>query len=158
MRILEALWMVAPLSAKEIATQLGVLPDRIYYHLGQLEKAGLIHVSEYRPLAGGKVERMYQPTTVEPPSDQSDPLEVAQFLCAMLEATQADITAASTAKANGEQRSIHLVRTTLRINDEQQQQLNTQINELLQAFHEHPNEAGHWTRVLFTVIDLEQRT
>jgi hypothetical protein len=99
-RLLECLWG-RPHSAKELAEWASLLPDRLYYHLAQLEQARLIEIAEYCRLAGCKVERVYRPTPVEPPGDEASPLEFTEFLGAMLEATRADITAASIAKEAG---------------------------------------------------------
>lgn len=65
-RLLEALWET-PQSARELADRADLPADRLYYHLGQLERAGLIEIAEYRPLARGKVERVYAPAVTEPP-------------------------------------------------------------------------------------------
>ncbi len=51
----------------------GLPADRPYYHLSQLERAGLIEVTEYRPLAHGKVEDVYAPAKAEPPGDAASP-------------------------------------------------------------------------------------
>src|SRR5260370_39067627 len=96
-----------------------MVSDRVYYHLGQLEQAGLIEIAEYRRLPGGKVERVYRPTPVEPPGDEATPLEFAEVLGVMLEATRADITAASIAKEAGARREITLLRTTVRLPEAQ---------------------------------------
>ena len=42
--------MQRPRSARELADCAGLPADRLYYHLGQLEQAGLIEVAEYRRL------------------------------------------------------------------------------------------------------------
>ena len=67
-RLLEAMWF-GPRSAKELAEAVGLPPDRLYYHLRQLEQAAVIEVSGYRPLPGGKVERLYQRAEAEPPAE-----------------------------------------------------------------------------------------
>src|SRR5256885_17084350 len=95
-RLLECLWG-RPQSAKELAEWFGMAPDRLYYHLAQLEEAKLIEIAEYRRLPGGKVERVDRPTSVEPPGDETNPLEFAEVLDVMLEATPGDLTAASVA-------------------------------------------------------------
>src|SRR5215469_7376876 len=115
-RLLECLWG-RPQSAKELAEWVGLAPARLYYHLAQLEEAKLIEIAEYRRLPGGKVERVYRPTPMEPPGDEATPLERAAFLGAMLEATRADITAASIATDAGERREITLLRTTFRLTE-----------------------------------------
>src|SRR5215469_2776564 len=115
-RLLECLWG-RPQSAKELAEWAAMAPDRLYYHLAQLEQAGLIEIAEYRRLPGGKVERVYRPTPIEPPGEQATPLEFAEFLGVMLEATRADITAASVAKEAGQRREIMLTRATVRLSE-----------------------------------------
>src|SRR3984957_14654517 len=75
-RLFELL-VLRPQSAKELAVRVGLRPDRLYHHLAQLEEGKLIEIAEYRPLAGGKVERVYAPTAVEPLVDDASPADVA---------------------------------------------------------------------------------
>src|SRR5712692_1036775 len=102
-RLLECRWG-RPQSAKELAEWAGMTPDRLYYHLAQLEQARLIEIAEYRRLPGGKVERVYRPTSVEPPGDEATPLEFADFLGVLRVTKKDDITAASVAKEAGQRR------------------------------------------------------
>jgi DNA-binding transcriptional ArsR family regulator len=155
-RLLECLWG-GPQSAKELAEWVGLAPDRLYYHLAQLEEAKLIEIAEYRRLPGGKVERVYRPTSVEPPGDEATPLEMAEFLGAMLEATRADITAASVAKEAGHRREITLTRTTVRLSEAQLVLLRDSLLSLVRLAHEEPEDEGAWTRVVVTLIDLQDR-
>lgn len=155
-RVLECLWGRAQ-SAKELAEWAGLPPDRLYYHLAQLEQAGLIEIAEYRRLPGGKVERVYRPTPLEPPGDEATPLEFAEFLGVMLEATRADITAASMAKETGERREITLLRTTVRLSEAELITLRERLLELVRQAHEKPDDEGIWTRVVVTLVDLQDR-
>lgn len=155
-RLLECLWG-QPQSAKELAEWAGLPPDRLYYHLAQLERAGLIEIAEYRRLPAGKVERVYRPTPVEPPDDKATPLEIAEFLGAMLEATRADISGASVAKEAGERREISLTRTTLRLTEAELVALRERLLELLRQAQEQPHDEGIWTRVVVTLVDLQDR-
>ncbi len=155
-RLLECLWG-QPQSAKELAEWAGMAPDRLYYHLAQLEQAGLIEIAEYRRLPGGKVERVYRPTSVEPPGDEATPLEFADFLGAMLEATRADITAASMAKEAGERREITLQRATVRLSEADLVALRERLFELVRQVQEQPDDKGIWTRVVVTLVDLQDR-
>ena len=66
LRLVEWL-MERPRSARELADCAGLPADRLYYHLGQLEQAGLIEVAKYRRLARGKAERVYA-AAKRPPS------------------------------------------------------------------------------------------
>lgn len=48
-RLREALWET-PQSARELADRADLPADRLSYHLGRLERAGLVEIAEYRPL------------------------------------------------------------------------------------------------------------
>jgi DNA-binding transcriptional ArsR family regulator len=155
-RLLERLWG-HPQSAKELAAWAALPPDRLYHHLAQLEQARLIEIAEYRRLPGGKVERVYRPTPVEPPGDEASPGEVAAVLGATLEATRADITAASVAKEAGERREVALTRATVRLTEAALRTLRDRLLELVRQAQEKADEAGIWTRVVITLVDLEDR-
>lgn len=155
-RLLECLWG-QPRSAKELAAWAGLPADRLYYHLAQLEQAGLIEIAEYRPLPGGKVERIYRPTSVEPPGDEAAPLEIAALLGANLEATRADITAASEAREAGARREITLTRATVRLSEAHLVALRDHLLSLVCQAQEQPDDEGIWTRVVVTLVDLQDR-
>lgn len=148
---------VRPQSAKELAGRVGMRPDRLYHHLAQLEEAKLIEIAEYRPLAGGKVERVYGPAAVEPLADEASPADVALMLNAALETTRADINAATLAKQAGEERLISLSRTGVRLNEPHLAELRSAIEELVLGARDHPDEDGVWTTVLWTAVDREAR-
>ncbi len=146
-----------PQSAKELAARVGLRPDRLYHHLAQLEEGKLIEIAEYRPLAGGKVERVYAPTTVEPLVDDASPADVARLLGAALETTRADINAATLAKQAGEERLITLSRTGVRLNAGRLAELRAAVEDLLRRAREQPDDDGVWTTVLWTAVDREDR-
>jgi DNA-binding transcriptional ArsR family regulator len=154
-RLLEWLFE-APRSARQLAGCAGLPADRLYYHLGQLEQAGLIEVAEYRPLARGKVERVYAPAQTEPPGDDAGPEETAAFQRSMLEATAMDITAACRARQAGRRREVDLHRGALRLTDEALAELRGHIAQLAARFAD-PAVDGTWTRVVMTLIDLQDR-
>jgi DNA-binding transcriptional ArsR family regulator len=145
-----------PRSARQLADCAGLPADRLYYHLRQLEQAGLIEVAEYRQLAHGKVERIYAPAETEPPGDDADPEEMAMFLGSMLEATAADITAAYQAKQAGHRREVDLHRGALRLTDQALAELRGYIEQLADRFGD-AGADGTWTRVVLTLVDLEDR-
>jgi DNA-binding transcriptional ArsR family regulator len=146
-----------PQSAKELAKHIGMRPDRLYHHLAQMEEAKLIEIAEYRRLAGGKVERVYAPTAVEPLGADPTPADVALMLNAALETTRADVNAATLAQEAGEDRRIGLGRTVLRLSEAHLTQLKAAIEDLLLAAQDHPDDDGVWTTVLWTAIDREDR-
>ena len=148
---------VQPSSARELAGRTGMRAERLYHHLAQLEEAKLIEIAEYRPLAGGKVERVYAPAAAEPLTDDPSPAEVALMLNAALEITRADVNAATAAREAGEHRQIMLSRTGVRLNEQHLTELTAAIGELLRAAQDHPDEDGTWTTVLWTAIDRQDR-
>ena len=154
-RLLEWLFE-APRSARQLADCAGLPADRLYYHLGQLEQAGLIEVAEYRPLARGKVERVYAPAETEPPGDDADPEETAAFLGSMLQATAMDITAAYQAKRAGRRREVDLHRGALRLTDQALAELRGHIEQLAARFAD-PGADGTLTRVVMAIVDLQDR-
>jgi DNA-binding transcriptional ArsR family regulator len=145
-----------PRSARELAVCAGLPADRLYYHLGQLEQAGLIEVAEYRPLARGKVERVYAPAQTEPPGDGAGPEETAAFLGSVLEATAIDITAAFRAKQEGSRREVDLHRGALRLTDEALAELRGHIEQLAARFAD-PGADGTLTRVVLALVDVQDR-
>lgn len=154
-RLLEWLFE-APRSARELADCAGLPADRLYYHLGQLEQAGLIEVAEYRPLARGKVERVYAPAQTEPPGDDTDPEETAALLGSMLQATAMDITAACRARQAGGRREIDLHLGALRLTDEALAELRGHIEQLTARFADRAAD-GTVTRVVLALVDLQDR-
>jgi len=154
-RLLEWLFE-APRSARQLAGCAGLPADRLYYHLGQLQQAGLIEVAEYRPLARGKVERVYAPAETEPPGDDADPEETAAFLGSMLEATAMDITAAYQARRAGRRREVDLHRVALRLTDQALAELRGHLEQLAARFAD-PGADGTWTRVVLALVDLQDR-
>jgi DNA-binding transcriptional ArsR family regulator len=154
-RLLEWLFE-APRSARQLADCAGLPADRLYYHLGQLQHAGLIEVAEYRPLARGKVERVYAPAQTEPPGDDADPEETAALLGSMLQATAMDITAACRARQAGGRREIDLHLGTLRLTDEALAELRGHIEQLTARFAD-PGADGTVTRVVLALVDLHDR-
>ena len=154
-RLLEWLFE-APRSARQLADCAGLPADRLYYHLGQLQQAGLIEVAEYRPLARGKVERVYAPAETEPPGDDADPEETAAFLGSMLEATAMDITAAYQARRAGRRREVDLHRVALRLTDQALAELRGHLEQLAARFAD-PGADGTWTRVVLALVDLQDR-
>ena len=146
----------APRSARQLADCAGLPADRLYYHLGQLEQAGLIEVAEYRPLARGKVERVYAPAQTEPPGDDADPEETAAFLGSVLEASAMDISAAYQAKRAGRRREVDLHRGAVRLTDQALAELRGHIEQLAARFADSGAD-GTLTGVVLALVDLEDR-
>ena len=148
--------MEQPRSARELADRAGLPADRLYYHLGQLEQAGLIEVAEYRRLARGKAERVYAPAEAEPPGDDASPQETAAFLGSVLEATAMDITAAFQAKQAGRRREVDVTRAAVRLTDEALAELRGHLAQIAARSAE-PGAEGTWTRLVLVLADLQDR-
>jgi DNA-binding transcriptional ArsR family regulator len=156
-----------PRSARELADCLDMPADRLYYHLGQLERAGLVEVAEYRRLTGGKVERVYGPAVAEPPGEAASPEEMVAFLGSMLDATRADIAAAYQAKQDGRRREVDLLRGAVRLTEQGLAELRGHIEQLAAKFGDPATDGadsaqcaedgGVWTRVVVTAVDLQDR-
>ena len=155
-RLLDALWL-GPQSAKELAEPAGVPVDRLYYHLKQLERAGLIEVVEYRELSGGKVERVYGRVRVEPPGDDATPAETAEFLGQVLHTSRMDIADAFAARERGAEREVMVTRTGVRLSRAHLAELNSRIEELAREARDNPDPNGVWSSVLFAIVDLRDR-
>jgi DNA-binding transcriptional ArsR family regulator len=158
-RLVEALWET-PRSVAELAECLSLPADRLYYHLGQLERAGLIEVVEYRRLPRGKVERIYAPAQIEPPADAADAEEMVAFLGSVLEATRADIAAAYRAKQEGRRREVDLHRGAVQLTEHALGELRGRIEELVRTYTgplDQPEDGAVWTRLLVAVVDLQDR-
>lgn len=155
-RLMDSLWL-GPRSAKELADVAGVPADRLYYHLKQLEKAGLVEVVEYRQLPGGKVERVYGRVETEPPDDDATPAQTAEFLGQVLQATRVDINQAMAARERDADRQVSVTRTGARLSRAHLAELRARFEELAQQARDHPDEDGVWTSVLFAMVDLQDR-
>ena len=154
-RLFEALWN-GPRSAKELAAEVGLPPDRLYYHLRQLERAGIVEVGEYRALPSGKAERVYRRVEAEPPGDASTPEEVATFLQSVLDVTKADITAAFMAREAGGQREVAVAQGPLWLTAEGVAEFQRVFHELYVRFGR-PDPAGTRARALVALVDVEDR-
>jgi DNA-binding transcriptional ArsR family regulator len=145
-----------PRSARELADCAGLPADRLYYHLGQLEQAGLIEVAEHRRLARGKVERVYAAAATEPPGDDATPQETAAFLESVLSATAMDITAAFQAKQAGRRREVDVTRSAVRLTEEALAELRGHLSQIAARCAD-PGTEGTWTRVVLVLADLQDR-
>lgn len=159
LRMMELLW-VRPRSARELAPLVGMPTDRLYHHLKLLLDAGLVEIRDYRPLPGGKVERVYAATMMEPPGEDVTPEELSRFLTMVLETTRADLEAAFLAKAAGERREVHVTRTAARLSLDALRMLREAFeNAVRDAGQGAGNGAGNgpYVRILWTFIDAEDR-
>ncbi|HZU74926.1 MAG TPA: winged helix-turn-helix domain-containing protein, partial [Acidimicrobiales bacterium] len=95
LRILESLWE-GPKTAKAMGDRLGILPNRLYYHLRTMEEAGLVAVVGAE-LGGRLAERVYGATNLQfgdelmgSPSEERTAVLAAMFLATAEEVAQVD--------------------------------------------------------------------
>lgn len=146
-----------PQSAKELAECVGMRPDRLYHHLGQLEEGKLIEIAEYRRLPGGKVERIYAPASIEPADGEPTPADIALLFSAALETTRADVNAATEAQEAGEQRTVGLGRTVVHLNQQHLDELKATLERLFATASDQPDGDGVWTSLLWVAVDRQDR-
>lgn len=148
---------VRPRSARELAELTGRQPNRLYHHLTLLEEGGLIEVTEYRQVPGGKVERVYAHAAAEPPGDTATPAETAQFLSAVLETTRAEITVAAQAREAGEQRTFGLVRGVVKVSEQRLAEFRALLEQFIADARDQPDPDGAWTTILWAAVDRTER-
>lgn len=88
-RMVEEL-MSGPRSAKELAASAGVAPNRVYYHLGVLEAAGMVTVDGFRE-TGRSAERVYVATTTRLSEEGLDDAEGLAVASSLLETALGDL-------------------------------------------------------------------
>ena len=69
-------------TVKDLASTIGLAPDRLYYHLNLLEEAGLVDIAALRP------ERVYSLRTEQHSSSAED---VSELIGAVLDATTSEL-------------------------------------------------------------------
>jgi hypothetical protein len=74
----------------------------------------------------------------------------------MLEATAMDVTAAYQARQAGRRREVDLYRGAIRLTDEALAELRGHIEQLAARFTDSGAD-GTWTRVVTTLVDLQDR-
>jgi len=140
-RLLELLWF-GRRTVKELGDALDMPPDRLYYHLDLLEKGGLVKVVELRPAARGRVERVYAPADHEPPTDETSVEDREAFLAAMIEATLADLHAAMARKKAGGRDKVNLLRSTIFLDPDRQEEMRARLDALAEEFRSEPGTPG----------------
>jgi len=135
-RVLEALWDGRK-TAKELAVVLGVVPNRLYYHLRILEEAGIIRVVD-AAVTGRFAERVYGASVAgygaELVGPSTDPEDRAAFFGAMLAAAGSEIRdvvfTSGSGPAGGRALDLHVVRAVLHTTPEEFAALTQEIDRL----------------------------
>jgi DNA-binding transcriptional ArsR family regulator len=166
LRILECL-RAEPLTASQIARQLAEKPNKLHYHLTELERNGLVELVETRQ-KGNLLEKYYRPVAPIFRVDNSlferasgeDALSVLyQNVATTLDLTAADLQAAIQSRAITESEAARSLRTLLRwrLSAEDTDEFRRRLNELILEFsaRSRPDGApagGSPSRVALTII------
>ena len=78
-------------------------------------------------------------------------------LTAAIEATRADITSAGLAREAGERREMSLTRTAIQLSEKGRADLLAGFARLLDEAHNNSDETGAWTRIVWAVVDVQDR-
>ncbi|MEZ4416940.1 MAG: winged helix-turn-helix domain-containing protein [Gemmatimonadota bacterium] len=130
-----------PASARELADRLGRSVQSLYYHLAQLEKAGLVRVAEERG-EGRERERVFAvvPERLAVPARATAPSEVeaaGRAIRAMLRLTgreTSEALAAGDACTAGCERELVALRGKARLSARQLERANALIEQLVSLF------------------------
>lgn len=139
----------APANVREIAERLGTASSRLYYHMGLLEKHGLIHVVETRMVAN-MVEKVYRAAAykIDLAPDLlhfdggSNREAMTEILTSSIDATREDLLRSVNARlfeveqggAPKQPRHVMVSRTTARIADEYANQFRERLTALVEEF------------------------
>ena len=118
-------------TVKDIADEVGMAPDRLYYHLNLLQEAGVIRIAEYRP------ERVYSLCEDQHATSSQD---VADLIGTVLDAPTTELRQVlrlgADAKARGdreEKLQAAIGRSSVDLTTEEFRQLMEQATELINA-------------------------
>jgi DNA-binding transcriptional ArsR family regulator len=133
----------APVTVKQLATQLDVRPTRLYYHVNLLEEHGLIKVASSR-VVSGILEKSYVATarsiTIDRELLKVSPAgreATAASLTALMQATAAEIAVSLESAAGAEadeRRQMHIGKSGAYLSPEAHAEFFKRLNDLLDEF------------------------
>jgi DNA-binding transcriptional ArsR family regulator len=136
------LLMDEPLSARDLAERLGIGRTRLYYHLGLLERHGLIRVCETRIVSGIEerrylaVARMFRVDRSLLAAEASEP-QIADTQAGILEAVAGDLrarAASSAAPTGTDDDDVLVARSFFHLRDERRTELRGRLTALIEEY------------------------
>lgn len=128
--------LIKPKTVRELADATGRAPDRLYYHLGVLEKRGLVEAIEERG-----VERRYAATAEQitiDPKLAMPPGSVDGVITGMLQHAQREYSAAVRKKRTAKSsRRTMLAMSYVVLTDEQWEEMRTRMEALLNEYEQY---------------------
>ncbi|MDX1392762.1 MAG: winged helix-turn-helix domain-containing protein [Gemmatimonadota bacterium] len=148
-RIIAAFEALGRCSVRDLAEHMDVAPESLYYHVGQLEEAGLIVPAGTRP-TGRRLAGLYELVArdIEVRMDEASPelreayAEMAGSLLRWAERAHADALADREVRQGGPDRQRTLVQFHPRLSDEAVTELNARLTELERFLREGEDPAG----------------
>lgn len=155
-----------PRTVKQIATQLEMTPNKLYYHIKLLDDHGLIRVVETR-LVSGIVEKHYQTTAKEisvadgllsiskPEGEQ----EIQALISSILDGTKADFKRSLQARAGedleeSERYCSNVTREKAKLTPEQAKAICEKLVELVKEFESYHNDENEENCQTFALTTL----
>jgi len=150
------LLMDEPMAAKDIAERLGIGRTRLYYHLGLLERHGLIHVVDSR-LVSGIVERTYRAVArtfrVDRGllSSQASELQITDAQAAIVDAVASDLRARVLPGAGSPHDDVLVSRAFLQLNEVRRNELRARLGAMLEEYRD-PDSDGVETEIALALF------
>lgn len=137
------LLMDQPMTARELAEQLGIARTRLYYHLDLLQRHGIIRVAETRLVSGIEertyraVARAFRVDRTLLAAEASEP-QIADAQASFLDAMASDLRARAelgAATKRVDDADVLVARTFLCLNDENRRELRERLTALIHEYH-----------------------
>jgi DNA-binding transcriptional ArsR family regulator len=135
------LLMDEPLTAKEIAERLKIGRTRLYYHLGLLERHGIIRVTDTR-LVSGIAERTYRAVArafrVDRKllSSEASELQITYAQAAILDAVGRDFRARNIPEKPQNDDELLIARVFLRLNASRRKELRERLSAIVEEYRD----------------------
>jgi DNA-binding transcriptional ArsR family regulator len=136
------LLMDQPMTARELAEQLGIGRTRLYYHLDLLQRHGIIRVAETRLVSGIEertyraVARAFRVDRTLLAAEASEP-QIADAQASILDAMASDVRAraeSGAATSRVDDSDVLVARTFLCLNDQNRRELRERLSALMQEY------------------------
>jgi DNA-binding transcriptional ArsR family regulator len=155
-----------PRTVKQVAQQLEMTPNKLYYHIRLLEDHGLIRVVETH-IVSGIVEKHYQTTAKEITvadgllsiSKPEDGEEIEALVSSILDGAKADFKRSLRVRSQGDVQSevrysTNITREMARLTREQANTIRERLAELVKEFEAYDDESEQEERQTFALTTL----
>jgi DNA-binding transcriptional ArsR family regulator len=133
-----------PRTVKDLAALIDRPPDRLYYHLGLLERRGVVHSRAER--GAERVYEVVNPTMVLDPNLSLPKAHVTGLITSMLQQAQREYAAAVRRRRRDGRKRTMLSFTHLHLTEDEREELATRMEALLADFaveHDSEHDSEH---------------